>query len=121
MDSLIAHRQNFELAFDNDPDFDHQGIVTRSTGLRRKPGSCRGQEARLQLAHLPRSQQDLGCSLREGTRGLQVVRGRAPGQLIDLLAVEIYCQPRRVAIRGSSYAPGSPGLRAIISPSADSR
>jgi phosphoglucomutase len=33
MASLIAHRQNFDIAFGNDPDFDRHGIVTRESGL----------------------------------------------------------------------------------------
>ncbi len=33
MASLIAHRQNFDIAFGNDPDFDRHGIVTRGAGL----------------------------------------------------------------------------------------
>ncbi len=33
MASLIGHRERFDLAFGNDPDFDRHGIVTRGTGL----------------------------------------------------------------------------------------
>ena len=33
MASLIAHRDRFDVAFGNDPDFDRHGIVTRGSGL----------------------------------------------------------------------------------------
>jgi phosphoglucomutase len=33
MASLIAHKDRFDIAFGNDPDFDRHGIVTRSAGL----------------------------------------------------------------------------------------
>ena len=33
MDSLISLKDNFDLAFANDPDFDRHGIVTKSVGL----------------------------------------------------------------------------------------
>jgi len=33
MQGLIAHKDSFDVAFGNDPDFDRHGIVTRSAGL----------------------------------------------------------------------------------------
>ncbi|MBA4358209.1 MAG: alpha-D-glucose phosphate-specific phosphoglucomutase, partial [Desulfovibrio sp.] len=33
MQGLIAHKDSFDVAFGNDPDFDRHGIVTRSVGL----------------------------------------------------------------------------------------
>ncbi len=33
MQGLIAHKDSFDVAFGNDPDFDRHGIVTRSQGL----------------------------------------------------------------------------------------
>jgi len=33
MASLIGHKDNYDIAFGNDPDYDRHGIVTRSSGL----------------------------------------------------------------------------------------
>ena len=102
MASLVGLKDNFDIAFGNDTDYDRHGIVTRSVGLmnpnhylataiwylfQNRPGLGQGgrhrQDPGLQLDDRPGGSAP-GAQVVRGAGGLQVVRGWVAGWLVRL-------------------------------------